>query len=60
MYDATSGTTQPVPFGEYLKAILSGHKLPADVAVEAASSPLLHAGLLTSTNLTGAFVPDAT
>jgi len=45
--------------GEYLKDLLSGQNLPADLASQAAASPLLRAGGLTSTDLTDAFVPDA-
>jgi hypothetical protein len=58
-YDANLGTTQALPLGEYLKDILTGQNLPADLASAAASSPLLRAGGLTSTDLTDAFVPDA-
>jgi hypothetical protein len=59
LYDASAGTTQALPLGEYLKDMLTGQNLPADLASESAASPLLHAGGLTSTNLTDAFVPDA-
>jgi hypothetical protein len=59
LYDATLGTTQALPLGEYLKDILTGQNLPADLASQAASSPLMRAGGLTGTNLTDAFVPDA-
>ncbi|MDQ6669761.1 MAG: hypothetical protein M3069_03260 [Chloroflexota bacterium] len=59
LYDSNAGTTQALPLGEYLKEILSGQNLPADLASQAASSPLLRAGGLTSTDLTDAFVPDA-
>jgi hypothetical protein len=59
LYDGTAGTTQALPMGEYLKAILTGQNLPADLASEAASSPLLRAAHLTTADLTGAFVPDA-
>ena len=41
-YDATSGTTQVLPLGEYLKAVLTGQNLPSDLSAEAAGSPLLH------------------
>jgi hypothetical protein len=59
IYDATAGTTQALPLGEYLKDILTGQNLPADLASQAAASPLLRAAGLTSTNLADAFVPDA-
>jgi hypothetical protein len=59
LYDSTAGTTQALPLGEYLKAILTGQNLPPDLASEAVSSPLLRAAGLTSADLTGAFVPDA-
>jgi hypothetical protein len=52
MYDSTAGTTQALPMGEYLKEILTGQRLPSDLASEAASSPLLQA------ELTVAFVPE--
>ncbi|MCL4532294.1 MAG: glycoside hydrolase family 44 protein [Actinobacteria bacterium] len=38
-YDATNGVTQGLLLGDYFKAILTGQKLPADVAAEATSSP---------------------
>ena len=59
LYDSAAGTTQALPMGEYLKAILTGQNLPADLSSEAASSPLLRAAGLTTADLTGAFVPDA-
>jgi len=59
LYDSTSGTTQALPMGEFLKDILTGQNMPADLASQAASSPLLRGSGLTSTNLTNAFVPDA-
>jgi hypothetical protein len=53
-YDASAGSTQALPLGEYLKDILTGQNLPSDLALEAAGSSLLgqyqHAD---------AFVPDA-
>jgi hypothetical protein len=70
-YDATTGTTQALPLGSYLKDLLTGQNLPPDLAVEAAQSPLLgqydpsqpnglaHPNLLTQTDLTNAFVTDA-
>jgi hypothetical protein len=69
-YDASAGTTQALPLGGYLKDLLTGQNLPADLASEAAGSPLLRQyaasqpnglarpSLLTQTDLTGAFVPD--
>jgi hypothetical protein len=71
MYDATSGTTQGMLLGDYLKAVLTGQNLPADLALEAAQSPLLRQydpskpqslarpTVLTQTDLTDAFTPDA-
>jgi hypothetical protein len=58
LYDSTAGTTQALPLGEYLKAILSGQNLPSDLASEAASSPLLRTGATTA-DVTSAFLPDA-
>jgi hypothetical protein len=70
-YDATAGTTQALPLGSYLKDLLTGQNLPADLASEAAGSALLgqysasqpywlaHPSLLTQTDLTDAFVPEA-
>ena len=70
-YDASAGTTQALPLGSYLKDLLTGQNLPADLASEAAGSPLLgqyaatqpnglaHPSLLTHTDLTNAFLPDA-
>lgn len=71
VYDGTAGTTGALPLGEYLKAVLTGQNLPADLASEAAASPLLRQydavhgqalarpAVLTDTNLTDAFVADA-
>ena len=59
LYDSTAGTTQALPLGEYLKAILTGQNLPPDLATEAASSPLLRAVGVTNADLADAFVPDA-
>ncbi len=59
LYDSTAGTTQALPLGEFLKDILTGQNMPADLASQAASSPLLRAAGVTDTNLTDAFVPDA-
>jgi hypothetical protein len=70
-YDATVGTTQPLPLGSYFKDLLTGQNLPADLASEAAGSALLgqyaasqpnglaRPRMLTQTDLTDAFVPDA-
>jgi hypothetical protein len=58
LYDASSGTTQFLPLGEYVKAMLSGKHLPADLATEAASSPLSGGAGLPNTDLTDAFLPD--
>jgi hypothetical protein len=71
-YDASAGTTRALPLGSYLKDILTGQNLPPDLASEAASSPMLgqyspsqpnalaRPSVLTQTDLTNAFVPDAT
>jgi hypothetical protein len=68
--NAVSGTTQPLPLGAYLRAVLTGEDLPADLASAAAHSPLLHQyaaeqanglarpDVLPQTDLTDAFVPD--
>jgi hypothetical protein len=40
MFDATSGTTAPLPMGEYLRALLSRQDLPADLTSEATGLPL--------------------
>jgi hypothetical protein len=70
--DASAGTTQALPLGSYLKDLLTGQNVPADLASEAAGSALLgqyaaaqpnglaRPSLLTQTDLTDAFVPDAT
>jgi hypothetical protein len=70
-YDATAGTTQALALGSYVKDLLTGQNLPADLASEAAGSALLgqyaasqpnglaRPSLLTQTDLTDAFVPDA-
>ena len=69
-YDATTGTTQGLLLGDYLKALLTGQNLPPDLALEAAQSPLLRQydptrpqslarpSALTNTDLTDAFTPD--
>ena len=54
-YDASSGSTQALPLGEYLKDILTGQNLPADLASEAAGATLLG-----QYQQADAFVPDAT
>jgi hypothetical protein len=54
MADSASGAVGPLPLGEYFKAILTGQNLPADLAAEAATSPLLM-----SMRGGEAFVPDA-
>jgi hypothetical protein len=46
-YDATSGTTQALPMGEYLKQLLT------------TDSPLLKTAATTNSDLSQAFVPDA-
>jgi hypothetical protein len=71
-YDASAGTTHALPLGGYLKDLLTGQNAPADLASEAAGSALLgqyaasqpdavaRPSELTQTNLSDAFVPDAT
>ena len=46
-YDASSGTTQALPMGEYLKKLLTSE------------SPLLQTAATSNSDLTDAFVPDA-
>lgn len=70
LYDAAAGTTQLLPVGEYLKALLTGQNLPTDLASEAAASPLLRQydptrlqslatpGKLITSDLTDAFIRD--
>ncbi len=70
LYDAAAGTTQLLPMGEYLKAVITRQNLPADLASEAATAPLLRQydpyrpqslaspTQLTGSDLTDAFVPD--
>ncbi|GIW06217.1 MAG: hypothetical protein KatS3mg060_1022 [Dehalococcoidia bacterium] len=69
-YDATTGLTQGVLLADYLKAILIGEPLPADLEREARTSPLYrqynktgYRGMnrpdaLPGTDLTGAFEPE--
>jgi hypothetical protein len=71
-YDATTGLTQGVLLADYLKAILIGDALPADLEREARSSPLYKQytksgvrGLnrpdaLPGSDLSGAFEPERT
>ena len=70
MYDASTGLTQGVLLADYLKAIITGRDLPADLAQEAANSPLLKQydpgapgwvrdpSLLPDTDLTNAFTQE--
>ncbi len=70
LYDQGCVCTQGVLLGDYLKDILTGQNLPADLASEAASSPFLNQydpsapnwvhnpSLLPGTDLTQAFVPE--
>ena len=70
MYDASCTCTQGVLLADYLKAILTGRNLPADLAQEAANSPFLdqydpsapnwvhNPSLLPNTDLTNAFTPE--
>ena len=69
-YDASNHTTQGILLADYLKAILTGQNLPADLKQEAANSPFYqqydptqpksvrNPGLLPNTDLTNAFVPE--
>lgn len=69
-YDAATGTTQGLLLGEYLKAIITGQKLPSDLDSQANGSPLLrqyshngpghlaHPAALTGSNITDAFEPE--
>ena len=43
MNDMDAGTTQPLLMGQYFKEVLENQGLPADLAAEAANSPLLGA-----------------
>lgn len=54
-YDASGGSTQALPLGQYLKDILTAQNLPADLASEATGTSLL--GMYQHAD---AFVPDAT
>ncbi|MGI8916718.1 MAG: hypothetical protein ACR2JY_23580 [Chloroflexota bacterium] len=70
LYDGTTGLTQGILLADYLKAMITGQNLPADVAVEAANSPYLdqydpaapnwvrNPSLLPNTNLANAFTPE--
>lgn len=55
-FDSTAGTTQALPLGEYLKDILTRTNLPADLASEAATSPILGQYDVAHGD---AFIPDA-
>jgi hypothetical protein len=69
-YDAGCNCTRGVLLADYLKAILTGKNLPADLAAEAAGSPLFaqynpamprwlnRPDALPGTDLTNAFTPD--
>lgn len=71
LFNAASSTTDVLPLGSYLKALLTGQGLPADLTADAAQSPLLgqydpskprglvHQDALPGTDLTDAFTPDA-
>ena len=70
MYDAVNGTTAALPLGEYLKDVLTGQNLPADLAEASSGSPLLgqyapsqplsllRPTALIGTDLSDAFTPD--
>jgi hypothetical protein len=44
-YDATCGCTQGLLLADYLKALITGNNLPADLAAQAATSPLLRSAV---------------
>ncbi|MCL4508777.1 MAG: hypothetical protein M1296_04530 [Chloroflexi bacterium] len=70
MYDATCNCTQGILLADYLKAIITGQNLPADLAQEAVGSPFLNQydpsqpnwvhnqSLLPTTNFTNAFTQE--
>jgi hypothetical protein len=70
LFDASCTCTQGILLADYLKDVLMGQNLPADLAQEAANSPFLNqydstapkwvhnASLLPSTDLTNAFTPE--
>src|SRR5262249_1496638 len=41
-FDKTCGCTQGLLLADYLKSLVTGQNLPADLAAQAATSPLLH------------------
>ncbi len=71
MYDANCGCTQGILLADYLKSILTGQNLPADLEQEARSSPFYHQydpsqrgwvhnpSLLPNTDLTNAFTSES-
>jgi hypothetical protein len=70
MYDGSTGLTQGSLLADYLKAIITGQHLPADVSQEAQGSPFFgqydlsqpnwvhNRSLLPNTNFTNAFTPE--
>jgi hypothetical protein len=62
-YDRTCGCTQGLLLADYLKALLTGENLPADLAAQAATGPLLRAAVngapLVGTSFGNAFVKGA-
>jgi hypothetical protein len=58
-YDRTCGCTQGLLLADYLKALLTGDNLPADLALQAATSPLLRGAALDKTPPTGTFFGNA-
>jgi hypothetical protein len=70
MFDASCTCTQGMLLADYLKSIITGQNLPADLAAEASASPLYHQydptqpgwvhapGILPDTDLTNAFSPE--
>jgi hypothetical protein len=44
-YDATCGCTQGLLLADYLKALITGNNLPADLAAQAVNSPLLRSAV---------------
>jgi hypothetical protein len=70
MYDASCTCTQGILLADYLKDVLTGQNLPADLAQEAANSPFINQydpsmpkwdhnpSLLPNTDLTNAFTAE--
>jgi polysaccharide biosynthesis protein PslG len=63
-YDKACGCTQGLLLADYLKALITGQNLPADLAAQAASSPLLRSAAASgkapaATTYGNAFAPGA-